>query len=153
MRGIRGLAALAVGLTGLAGCGGDGLKRVTVQGKVTAAGAPVASATVSFVPENGTKGEGGIATSNADGAFSLTGSREGASGIVPGKYRVRVNRMMDKDGTILPPEAKQADYPDAGESVPPPYSSPSSPIVVTVPEGGGAVAVEIPVKLKGGPKK
>ena len=118
------LAAIAVLV--LTGCGGDGLKRVPVKGQVTAKGVPVANATVLFMPVDGTKGEGGIGTTDQDGNFTLTGSRRGDSGVVPGKYKVRVSRFVDRDGTVLPSDAKQADYPHAVESVPAPYSSPDS---------------------------
>ena len=66
-----------------------------------------------------------------------------------GKYKVRVSRYVDRDGTVLPSDAKQVDYPHAVESIPAPYSSPNSPLDVTVPETGGTVNVEIPVKMLG----
>jgi hypothetical protein len=147
MRRMRYLAAVAA--LALLGCGGDGLKRVAVQGTVTAKGVPVGNATVLFMPVEGTKGEGGIGTTDQDGKFTLTGSRRGDPGVVPGKYKVRVSRFMNRDGTVLPSDAKQADYPHAEESVPAPYSSPDSPLEVTVPEKGGAVTVDIPVKTLG----
>jgi hypothetical protein len=146
MRRLRYLAVVSI--LGFLGCGGDGLRRVPVQGKVTAAGVPLGSATVLFLPAEGTKGEGGIGTTDQDGNFTLTGSRQGDRGVVPGKYRVRVSRFVDRDGSVLPSDHKQADYPHAVESVPAPYSSPDSPLEVTVPEGG-SVNVEIPVKALG----
>jgi hypothetical protein len=143
------LAALALSGVMLFGCG-DGLRRVSVQGKLTAKdGEPIGNATVSFMPASGTKGEGGIGTSDKAGNFTLTGSREGARGIVPGTYKVRISRYVDRDGSILPSDAKQVDYPHAVETVPAPYSAPDSPLEVTVPERGGALNVEIPVQLLG----
>jgi hypothetical protein len=130
------------------GCG-DGLRRVSVRGKVTAGGVPLARATLQFLPLEGTRGEGGIGTSDSEGNFTLLGSRDGARGVVPGRYRVRVSRTVDRDGTLLPPDAKQADHPGARESVPPPYSTLASPLEVSVPEQGGAVSVEIPVPAGG----
>ncbi len=145
-----GYLAAAVSILGLFGCGGDGLRRVTVQGKVTAKGVPVGNATVSFVPVDATKGEGGIGTTDADGNFTLTGSRRGDAGVVPGKYRVVVSRFMNRDGTVIPlAEYKEADFPHAVDSVPAPYSVINSPLLVTVPEDGGAINVEIPVKVLG----
>jgi hypothetical protein len=141
--------AAAVSMLGFLGCGGDGLRRVAVQGKVTAKGVPVGNATISFLPADSTQGEGGIGTTDRDGNFTLTGSRRGDSGVVPGKYTVRVSRFVDRDGSVLPSDHKQADYPHAVESVPAPYSSPESPLEVTVPEQGGAVNIEIPVKMLG----
>lgn len=142
--------ALPLAIVAFLGCGGDGLTRVPVKGKVTAKGVPVGNATVSFVPADGTKGEGGIGTTDADGSFTLTGSRRGDSGVVAGKYRVIVSRFMERDGTVLDPaNFKEAENPHAMESVPAPYSSVDSPLQVTVPEKGGTVDIEIPVKVLG----
>lgn len=145
MRRLSYLAVLVSAL-GLFGCGGDGLTRVPVQGKVTAANAPLANATVQFLPAGATKGEGGIGTTDAEGNFALTGSRRGDGGVVPGTYKVCVSRYADRDGKLLPPDAKQADYPDAFESIPAPYCSNDSPLEVTISEQGGVVSVDIPVK-------
>ena len=149
MRRLHALAA-AILIPGLVGCGGDGLRRVPVQGKLTARGVPLANATIQFIPADSTKGEGGIAKSENDGSFVLIGSRAGEKAIVPGKYKVRVSRLVGRDGSTLPADAKQADYPDAKESVPAPYSSINSPLEATVPEEGGAVNVDVPVKVLGG---
>jgi hypothetical protein len=137
--------AVGLVLAAASGCGGDGLKRVPVEGTVTAKGAAVSGATVLFMPQGETLGEGAIGTTDADGHYTLLGSRQGDTGIVPGRYKVRVSRLMDRDGSVLPIEAKQADYPHSEESIPPPYSSPEPPIEVTVPEQGGTINVEIPV--------
>src|SRR5688572_18650017 len=147
MRRLRFLAAVSI--LGFLGCGGDGLRRVPVQGKVTATGVPIGNATVLFMPADGTKGEGGIGTTDADGRFTLTGSRRGDSGVVPGKYRVRVSRFVNPDGSPLPPDFTEAEYPRAVESVPAPYSGPDSPLEVTVPEKGGELTVDIPARLLG----
>ncbi|VTU01606.1 Uncharacterized protein OS=Planctomyces maris DSM 8797 GN=PM8797T_06637 PE=4 SV=1 [Gemmataceae bacterium] len=151
MRGrrVRAVAAATV-LAAAAGCGGGGPERVPVEGKLTACGTPLAGASVQFLPDEGTKGEGGLGSSDPGGAFRLTGSRDGADGVPPGKYRVRVSRLVNKDGTVLPADAKQAEYPSARESIPAPYSAPNSPLVVSVPEAGGPLAVDLPVKVTGG---
>jgi hypothetical protein len=147
MRRVRWVAVVAA--FGMIGCGGDGLRRVPVNGTVTAKGVAVNNATVLFLPAAGTKGEGGIGTTDGEGQFTLTGSRQGEKGVVPGKYRVRVSRFVDHDGSVLPADAKQADFPHAVESVPAPYSAPDSPLEVEVPDKGGTVNVEVPVKLRG----
>ncbi|OWK45148.1 carboxypeptidase-like regulatory domain-containing protein [Fimbriiglobus ruber] len=142
-------AAAAAMLAAAGGCG-DGLKRVSVQGKLTAGGQPLAGATVQFIPSNAVAGEGGIGRTDADGAFTLTGSRNGAKGVVPGQYKVRVSRLVARDGTALPPDAKQADNPGCRESVPAKYTSvDGSPLNATVPEAGGALTIEIPEPLAG----
>ncbi len=143
-----------VGLSVSTFCGcGDGLKRVTIQGVVTVQQSPLADATVQFLPKGDTAGEGAIGTTDANGKFTVTSSRDDAAGIPPGTYIVRVNRMMDKDGKLLPSDALQADYPDAIEAIPAPYSTATSPIEVTVTDQGGNITVEIPAKLLGPKKK
>ncbi|HET6575982.1 MAG TPA: carboxypeptidase-like regulatory domain-containing protein, partial [Fimbriiglobus sp.] len=147
MRRMRYLMA-AIVIVGFVGCGGDGLKRVPVTGKVTAKGEPVGNATISFIPTDATRGEGGIGTTDSMGVYVLTGSRRGDTGVVPGQYKVRVSRFMDRDGTILT-DFKEADNPHARQTVPAPYSSPDTKLVVTVPEQGGTLDIELPVKLLG----
>ncbi len=143
-----GLAALTVLLLGLVGCGGDGLKRVPVKGKITAKGEPLDGVTVQFIPTGATQGEGGIGRSDNDGNFSLTGSRRGDEGVVAGEYKVRLSRLVAPDGTPLPADAKQAETPNARESVPAPYSSlEGTPLTATVPEAGGDVTIEIPATV------
>jgi hypothetical protein len=145
----RRFIATAVLVLGLAGCG-DGLRRVHVQGKITAQGKPLDHATVQFIPTDSTKGEGGIGRSDSDGTFTLIGSRAGAQGVVPGHYKVRVNRLIARDGTPLPDDAKEVENPGAKETVPGPYSSlESTTLKVTVPEAGGAVTLDIPAKVLG----
>jgi hypothetical protein len=135
-------------LLGLIGCGGDGLKRVPVKGRVTAlGGAPVPNAVISFIPTGTTKGEGGIGTADQEGNFTLIGSRRGDKGVVPGKYKVRVSRFVERDGSPLPADWTQAEHPNAKETVPAPYSAPESPLEITVPEEGGTVNVDLPVKM------
>lgn len=133
----------------MVGCGGDGLNRVPVQGVLTAEGEPVEGASVQFLPVSGTDSPGGLGNTDSEGKFTLVSSREGDTGIPPGKYTVRVSRQIDGDGTILPADAIQADYPMAMESVPAPYSGMDSPLEVTVSENGGEVKVEIPKKIAG----
>lgn len=132
---------------GLVGCG-DGLRRVPVQGKLTAKGQPVEGATVQFIPTGSTKGEGGMGRSDAEGNFSLIGTRAGAKAVVPGEYKVCVSRLVDRDGSALPWDAKEADYPGARESIPSPYNSlDGTPLKATVPEAGGTVNIDIPVAI------
>jgi len=47
----------------------------------------------------------------------------------------------------MPPDAKQADYPDAKESIPAPISTANSPLEVTIDGKGGAVEIDIPIKI------
>ena len=141
--------AMAVLLVGLASCG-DGLRRVPVQGKLTAQGKALDHAVVQFIPIGTTQGEGGIGRSDQNGNFTLIGSRAGAAGVVPGEYKVRVSRMIAADGTPLPDDAKEVENPGARESVPAPFQSvESTTLKCTVPESGGALTIDIPAKILG----
>jgi hypothetical protein len=138
-------------LVELAGCGGDGLKRVPVRGKITANGLPLDNASISFVPRGETKGEGGFGRSDEDGNFALTEARTARKGIIPGEYKVCVSRPVGRDGTPLPAGAKQAETPGMRDSLPREYASPeNTPLQATVPETGGTVNLEVPLDvLKG----
>jgi hypothetical protein len=144
MRRLRYMTALVLSL-GLAACG-DGIKRVPVEGKLTAKGTAVEGAFVQFVPADTTRGEGGIGQSDRDGKFALSGVK-GVKGVAPGAYKVRVSRLVMPDGQPLPYGATEADNPGCKESIPAPYSSPESPLRVTVPDSGGDVPIDIPVAV------
>lgn len=131
----------------LSGCGGDGLKRVPIMGTITANGAPVAGAVVQLLPGEGTSGEGAIGTSGPDGKFEVISSRQSDAGVPPGEYIVRASRLVMPDGSPLPPDAADADYPEARESIPQPYSGADSPLKVVISEAGGDVKVDIPDAL------
>ncbi len=131
----------------LVGCG-DGAKLVKVDGTVTMEKAPLASATIQLIPSNGDSLGGAVGTSDEQGKFTVSSLRSSAQeGVSPGAYTVRVSKMMNKDGTVLPPDAMQADYPDAFEAIPAPYSTLESTLQVTVSEAGGAITVDVPSKL------
>jgi hypothetical protein len=144
--GVIGTATLFLALVGC----GDGMTRVPVQGKISAKGKALDGASIQFIPVGGTKGEGGLGRSDSSGSFTMIGSRAGASGVVPGKYKVRVSRLIARDGTPLSQDAKQADNPGSKESVPGPYNSlDGSPLEVTVTDTGWTGTLEIPVAVLG----
>jgi hypothetical protein len=133
-----------------AGCGGDGLQRVPVHGKITAAGRPLDHATIQFLPADATKGEGSLGRSDADGNYTLTfGSRQGHSGVVAGAYKVRLSRIVGRDGSVLGPDAKQAENPGCKESIPEKYATLESALNVVVPDVGGVVNIDIPEPILG----
>jgi hypothetical protein len=140
------ITALAVSLA-VIGCG-DGIKRVRVQGKLTAKGEPVRGAFVQFIPEGSTPGEGGIGQADKEGTFTLAGVK-GVQGVSPGEYRVRISRLVMPDGTPLPYGATEADNPGCWESIPMPYGGPQSTLKFTVPNAGGSADIDIPAKLLG----
>lgn len=133
--------------TCLTGCG-DGVKRAQINGTVTLQGKPLAGASVQFFPEQGTEGEGAIGTADSEGKFTVISSRNRDAGVPPGKYKVRVSLMMDRKGNALPPDALQADFPDAREAIPAPFSTTTSTLVVEIPEKGGDIKVDVPAKLR-----
>ena len=130
----------------LIGCG-DGVKRVPIQGLLTCEGKPLDFATVQFIPGPGVAGQGAIGQTSASGRFTLVSSRQSAEGIPPGNYTVRVTRLADFDGTVLPATAAEADYPRSRESIPAPYSGMLSPLEAVIPEAGGELKLDIPKKL------
>lgn len=137
----------------VAGCGGDGLERAPITGVLTVEGAPLGNAVVQFLPGEGTPGEGAIGNSDAEGKFEVISSRRSDEGIPPGSYTVRVSRLVNPDGSPLPPDAADADYPDAFESIPAPYSGIDSPLTVSIKPEGGEVKIDIPAPLFDGKKK
>ena len=128
------------------GCG-DGIKRVSIQGLLTCEGKPLDFATVQFIPGPGVDSPGAIGQTSASGRFTLVSSRNSDEGIPPGNYTVRVTRLADHDGTVLPATAAEADYPRSRESIPPPYSGMSSPLEAVIPKDGGELKLDIPKKL------
>ncbi len=140
------LLALIVLFCGFAGCG-DGIKRVPVQGRVTAKGEPLDGTLVQFVPAGATKGEGGLGYSDKDGNYSLSGLR-GAKGIVAGDYKVRLIRLVGPDGAPLPADADPVDTPGSKESLPRQYTAvEATPLKATVGETGATVNIDLPTGL------
>lgn len=145
---------LAIVVFGAAsGCGEeDGLRRVHIVGKLTAKGVPVDNCVVLLVPNRsaGTKGIGAGGETDSTGTFKVISSRAGAQGLPPGEYKVVLNRWIDSDGAALPADAKQADYPNAVQSIPAKYTAPETTTLrVTIPEAGGEVNIDIPEGLVG----
>lgn len=73
----------------VAGCGGDGLTRGSVSGKVTFDGQPVAKGTIRFTPTGGTKGPMAMAEI-ADGQYAIT-----MAAPVVGKHTVQIEGIRD----------------------------------------------------------
>ena len=111
-------------------------------------GKPIDGAVVQLLPKGGTSGDGGLGGSDSEGKFTVISSRQEASGIPPGTYTVLVSRLVDQQGNALPEGATQADYPDGFDSVPPPFSTPRSPLEITITDEGGHFDIEVPVALR-----
>lgn len=71
---IVSLAVIAIG-----GCGGGGVTRYDVSGKVTFGGVPVAVGTITFLPASGNSGPGGSAAIR-DGLYDTSQGRMGPTG-------------------------------------------------------------------------
>lgn len=80
------LAMVSIAGVIVTGCGGANLKSAT--GTVTYKGAPVAGATVTFVPDKGTIG---IGLTDAAGKYSI--STEGKVGATFGKHKVTIAKL------------------------------------------------------------
>jgi hypothetical protein len=106
------LICLAVAF--VAGCGGSG-KTVPVSGIVTLNGKPLASAHVSFLPQEGKVAPGSDGTTDETGHYELTVTVTGESGAVPGKHTVRItaadaNQTAGDDTIKRVPEPVPARY-------------------------------------------
>jgi hypothetical protein len=85
-RGVHLVALLSVVLIG---CGGKGPR--TVRGVITLEGAPVAGATVLFMPEGQDSSRPASGFTSSDGTFRLT-TYKPEDGALPGKYRVVIQK-------------------------------------------------------------
>lgn len=120
------------------GCSQDGPKRVSVKGRVTLDGQPLANVSVHFKPVNHTPGNGSLGPTDADGNFTLLDVR-GISGAIPGEYRVYFHRF---DSAPAPkPDLLPRSFTDAV----------NSPLRATVPDA--SCTVEIPLTKDGKPPK
>lgn len=122
------LALLAVvGVAGCTGGGGGSAKLVPVKGKVTYKGAPVAGATVTFIP-SGT-GQPATGQTDASGSYSLTtGTQPGAA---VGQYKVTVTKYAASGSTQLTPEdmakmQKEGKTLEAKSEIPGKYAAPQT---------------------------
>lgn len=121
-------ATLAIGaaMALLSGCPAAGTTLpgdlLPVTGTIQLNDQPLALAAVSFIPEDTKKGVGAFGATDTAGKYTLKwhGANSG-DGVSPGKYRVVVSRMTQKDGSPVPADKSAADV-GAEESLPPRYS-------------------------------
>lgn len=137
----------------IAGCGRpDGL--VPVSGTVTMDGVPLEGAFVMFHPQPGVNGNGGNASTDATGKFTMR-SPQGKRGIFPGDYSITVSRrkptaqqeeqMKEAKARGRPPMIGMEDMP---ELLPQAYTRPqTSPLRASV----GATGADVPVRLDSAP--
>ena len=103
-----------------AGCGGgaDGLTPVT--GTVTVDGKPGDGAAVTFIPKDGTPGNGGTAVADASGKYEIA-TPQGKKGLPPGAYKVTMSYRRNPDGTAPDPNTPPIES-KATEWLPPKFS-------------------------------
>lgn len=139
---LRMCICLAI-LVGMIGCGGGaGSKKLTktapAVGVVTLSGAPLAFASVTFVPKSQANGIESVGVTDEQGHFTMKQLR-GEEGVPPGDYTVVINRFVKSDGT--PVNLQAGEFPanvGAVESLPRQFSSHSeSVLLANVPATGG----------------
>jgi len=104
-------AILALFAVLLVGCGQSGLPVVPVTGSVQFEGQPVAEAFITFYPA-GSEGRMASGQTNANGEFALVTAGAAKAGVMPGSYRVSVEKtvFVDDRGNpiIMGSEASEA---------------------------------------------
>ena len=132
----------------LCGCSPSDPSLVAVSGTVTLNDQPLANATVTFIPKDGTPGVGGVGKTDAGGKYTLTGSRDDAAGIPPGEYRVVVSKRLMPDGSEGPADDNTPPMNSpAKESLPEGYSSMSlGTLSATVRPGAGPIDFALKAK-------
>lgn len=116
---------------------------VPVTGIVTIDGTALGQANVLYIPDEGTVGQGGSGTTDDTGKYKVS-SRDSKGdtieGIIPGKYRVAISRMIKPDGSVWTPDATNSTGPasvGAREELPMEYADPRSSIwLIDVISGG-----------------
>jgi hypothetical protein len=81
----------------LTGCGDGGPELATVTGKVTKAGQPLASISVTFTPVSGSVSSAGL--TDAEGKFSLQ-SAAGNDGAIIGKHKVTLSAKASENAPV-----------------------------------------------------
>ena len=130
---------LTVGL--LAGCSSApaGPPLVPTSGTITLDGKPLAAADLIFVPQGDTKGQSGVARTDAEGKYELMTADRKHKGVAVGSYRVVINKLVKPDGSDYVPDPNAGPF-DAGgfkELLPAAYSDMGETTLdANVPDGG-----------------
>jgi hypothetical protein len=112
-------------------------------------GTPLANATVTFVPMDGTPGFGGVGKTDAAGKYTLAGSRDNAPGIPPGKYRVVISKRLMPDGSDVPADDKTPPMESPAKESLGAYANMAAPAIErSVPDGGGTIDLLLTPKNK-----
>jgi hypothetical protein len=129
----------------LFGCGQDSeflLDFLPVSGQVLMDGAPLAEATVVFVPTDSKQPQPSWGFTDDEGKFSLQSPRRN-EGVCAGTYRVVITKMVSADGSPIPAGSGTAAV-DGVDLVPGPFNDPlASPHIVTVTKSGEVFNLEV----------
>jgi hypothetical protein len=91
------VTALALGFAGCTKEQKSVVDLVPASGKVTLDGSPLAEAELEFIPEGGTRGQGGAALTNADGTYTAN-TPYGEPGLAAGEYKVVISKLVLAEG-------------------------------------------------------
>lgn len=127
----------------ISGCGEPPDTTVGANGVVNLDGKPIEGVSISLIPQQGVQGIGGYGITDAEGKFVLKSAPE-ATGVMPGTYRVLFQKMRQKDGSPIPPDAMAADI-EVVNQLPPVYAHPDhTPISFVIPTPDGQpIAVDL----------
>lgn len=135
---------VALGATlvlGAAGCGGtqkSAVALVPAYGKVTVDGTPLADAVLEFIPVGETRGQGGIALTDADGLYRAK-TNFGEPGLPAGEYKVVVSKREEPGGKYADEDFPPASVGPEGETLSASYSDPKkTKLKASVPPSGEA---------------
>src|SRR4051812_14389733 len=92
----------SIGALMMSGCGGSSDGLVSASGTVTLDDQACSRAVVTFIPQEGTPGNGGTGQTDASGKFAIM-TPQGKKGLMPGKYKVTVSLRLNDDGTAPDP--------------------------------------------------
>ncbi len=125
----------------LAGCNSapEGPPLVPVSGTITLDGKLLAAADLIFVPQGDTKGQSGVARTDAEGKYELVSADRTRKGVAIGSYRVVINKLVKPDGGDYVPDPNAGPMDTGGfkELLPATYSDREQAILeANVPEGG-----------------
>ena len=123
---------------GVLGCSNAETSKTLVPtgGTVTLDGQPLAGASLTFMPVEGTVGQGGTGSTDDAGKYEMIHFRAG-KGAEPGKYKVVISKLVMQDGSPIPPGTHSAAELATKNAVPPQYSDYNATTLTATVEAGG----------------
>ena len=112
-------------------------KLLPASGMITLDGAPLAGATVAFIPEKSNQKQPSYGYTDEAGKYVLK-TPEGFEGVSPGEFRIVVSKIVMPDGTPVPP-GSQTGGAEGNESIPQPHCDPRATKNVAIVSDGTAI--------------